>query len=149
MDAARREALSAPVRGSLEASAALISKAPAFRVVSALPAKRVNDLLTGALEGGCNYWYRIVRPAALPEGAAFWSDVPFLPGGSLTLETLDRDEIGGARTWTLDRAAMRRGLQVMAEEFPTAFGDLLHENDDAETADIWLQCALFGELVFG
>ncbi len=28
-------------------------------------------------------------------------------------------------------------------------GDMLAENDDATTGDVFLQCALFGELVFG
>ena len=37
----------------------------------------------------------------------------------------------------------------MAKKFPKCFADFLTENDDAETADVLLQCALFGEVRYG
>jgi len=37
----------------------------------------------------------------------------------------------------------------MASEAPRHFADFIAENDDAETADVFLQCCLFGRIVFG
>jgi hypothetical protein len=32
---------------------------------------------------------------------------------------------------------------------PRHFADVLNENDDAGTGDVFLQCCLFGEIIFG
>jgi hypothetical protein len=37
----------------------------------------------------------------------------------------------------------------MAREYGRHFSDMIAENDDATTADVFLQCCLFGELVYG
>jgi len=58
-------------------------------------------------------------------------------------------EEGSVTVWKLDLDACKRGLQVMAEEYPRHFADFMSENEDAETADVWLQCCLFGEVVYG
>ncbi len=41
------------------------------------------------------------------------------------------------------------GVQVMAEKYPKHFNDWMNQNDDAITGDIFLQCCLFGEEIFG
>jgi len=37
----------------------------------------------------------------------------------------------------------------MAEKYPRHFHNFLEENDDAETGDVFIQCCLFGEIVYG
>ena len=37
----------------------------------------------------------------------------------------------------------------MKKEYPSHYADLVEENDDAETGDIWLQLAVFGEVIYG
>lgn len=41
------------------------------------------------------------------------------------------------------------GLQVMANTCPHHFGDWMQENDDAVTGSVFVQCAVFGEVMFG
>lgn len=54
------------------------------------------------------------------------------------------DSFGGG-THRLDRAAVERGLAIMAVKFPRQFGRFLAGNGDDGTADAFLQCALLGE----
>ena len=47
-----------------------------------------------------------------------------------------------------DRAALERGIAVMRKKSPKQFGLLVAEEDDATTHDVFIQYALFGEVVF-
>ena len=44
---------------------------------------------------------------------------------------------------------VRRGLELMRDEYPRHFADLVEEQDDAITGDVWLQLAVFGEVIYG
>lgn len=44
---------------------------------------------------------------------------------------------------------VRKGLRLMKKEYPYHYVDLVEENDDAITGDVWLQLAVFGELIYG
>lgn len=44
---------------------------------------------------------------------------------------------------------VRKGLRLMKKEYPYHYADLVEENDDAITGDVWLQLAVFGELIYG
>jgi len=48
----------------------------------------------------------------------------------------------------LDLKSIGRGLEDPAVKCPTHFADLVNENTDAITADVRLQCCLFGELIY-
>jgi len=41
------------------------------------------------------------------------------------------------------------GTSTMAKEFPRHFNDWICENDDFTTADVWFQCCLLGDVVYG
>jgi hypothetical protein len=127
--------------------------------------RRVKDLLTHAFEGGSNYWYEIDEDQTIYADGLSYEDfreggkctdpddyahpleiIPFTKGCSLYI--LDRNEPDepGVR---LDRAALAKGLQVMADKYPGHFADMQKKNDDAVTGDVFLQCCLFGEVIFG
>ena len=44
---------------------------------------------------------------------------------------------------------VRKGLELMRDQYPRHYADLMEEEDDAVTGDVWLQLAVFGELVYG
>ena len=44
---------------------------------------------------------------------------------------------------------VRKGLELMRDEYPRHYADLMEEEDDAITGDVWLQLAVFGELIYG
>ena len=133
------------------------------KVPTDIPEQRVRDLLCSALEGGSNYWYsgadHHLRDGLeykdFQEGGSQTLDdyfhpyelIPFVEGCHLTVKV----DMGGdeMETHKIDRDAMKRGIRLMAEEQPRHFQNFINEDDDAETADVFLQLALFGELVFG
>lgn len=41
------------------------------------------------------------------------------------------------------------GLHTMAKDHPRHFDDMINDNGDAITADIFLQCVLLGDVVYG
>jgi hypothetical protein len=119
--------------------------------------------LCSALEGGSNYWYTIVE-FVQPNKFLNFSDVhqhderklnpeiyrhldyPTNPGGALVIK--DKEDEDG-KLYRLDLNACARGLQVMQEKYPRHFGAFLSEDDDAETGDVFLQCCLLGDVVYG
>ena len=120
-----------------------------IHVVTDVDDQRVQDLLCCALEGGSNYWY-VITAYNYPEGHTRGDfefphlELPFR-GGSLSIA--DRED--GEHLGVLDREACERGLQVMAEKYPQHYADFISENEDADTGDVFLQCALLGEIVYG
>jgi hypothetical protein len=72
-------------------------------------------------------------------------DYPLNDGGSLGLvSTVPTSDV-----FRLDLKSIGRGLDVLATRYPRHFADLINENTDAITADVLLQCCLFGELIYG
>ena len=124
-----------------------------MRITVNIKEQRVKDLLTSALEGGSNYWY-MIRKNNYPKGQTKESlgikfahvDLPFVEGGSLTI--VDAEDEDSAE-WTLDYKAILRGLHVMARKYPADFNNWREENDDAFTGDTFLQCCLFGSVIYG
>jgi hypothetical protein len=44
---------------------------------------------------------------------------------------------------------VEKGLKLMRDQYPRHYADLMEEDDDAITGDVWLQLAVFGELIYG
>ena len=126
--------------------------------------ERIKNLLVSAFEGGSNYWY-VIDSYNLGETGLKISDfaedgkmqdpdnyyhycqlIPFVPGCSLVIADSEDDD---KKEYTLDRAALIRGLSVMATKYPKHFADFMVEDDDATTGDVYLQCCLFGEAIYG
>lgn len=119
--------------------------------------RRIADLMVSAIEGGSNYWLRgggiylespgDVAPDDTHDGP--WYDNPRrYEDPDLCLKVVEDDD--GAETDHLVRQAdITRGLQLMAEKSPDHFADIINENDDAITADVFLQYVTFGEIVYG
>ncbi len=49
----------------------------------------------------------------------------------------------------LNRESLVKGLQVMHDKCRRHFDDMINEHGDAITADVFLQCAVFGEVIYG
>lgn len=45
--------------------------------------------------------------------------------------------------------SMCKAMQLMAKDYTHHFNDLIQENDDATTADVFLQLSLFGDVIYG
>lgn len=123
----------------------------------------LRDLLVTAFEGGINYWARLLRyqypqgrtaadyrvtdqtDTSHPEWWPSYARVP-LEGGAIVLVDA---ETGEEFPQPLDRAAVERGLNLLADQHPHRWADIRAGLYDVEDADAVVQLALFGELVFG
>lgn len=111
--------------------------------------EKIANAIIGAFEGGSNYWIRSIRRVA-PEGMRplDFYEAPFTEGHKVVVTLQDTITKDGPLEYDLDRKALERGLAVMREKSPKQFGRLVAEEDDASTHDVFIQCALFGEVVF-
>ncbi len=144
------------------------NKDKVFTVVSApveITEERVKNLLCSALEGGSNFWYSNLRIGKLAEGLeekdfqeggkidpeGFWHlSVPLTPGCELELDASENDD-DKFKTYVLNREKILEGLVLFAESntYRHHWRDFIAENDDAITADVFLQFCIFGEVIFG
>lgn len=124
-----------------------------------VPFERITACVTGAIEGGSTYWLNtfIPLPASSDivadireKGDGIWYDTEefWTRGGGAHLE-FDKPTDDDPGTRDIGRADLERGLNVMAKIASEHLSDLIRENDDATTHDVFLQCVLFGEIVFG
>lgn len=44
---------------------------------------------------------------------------------------------------------VKKGLELMRDQYPRHWADLVEEDDDLITGDVWLQLTVFGELIYG
>ena len=132
------------------------------------------NLLISALEGGSNYWC-IARPKT-PSAEALRifekierSDECDEGMKGLAMSELiaryvwagGRVEFQGAENtgyveydnessvWEFDLDGVMRGFKLMQETQPRHWSDFKRDNADADTADVWFQLALMGEITFG
>lgn len=49
----------------------------------------------------------------------------------------------------LNLANIERGLKVMAKKYRRHFDNIVNDNADAITGDVLIQCAVFGDLIYG
>ena len=117
---------------------------------------RAADLLCSAFEGGSNYWCIIDHVVTPEEEAKPWGDeytptyisFPFSDGGAIVLGDIEDDE---ADLVTLNKKAIKRGIKLLETDpqYAHHYADVLQENDDATTGDVFLQLCVFGDVVFG
>lgn len=132
-----------------------------FKVDTKVSTEQLSDLLTSAFEGGSNYWYMIqefIKPTQLvhkefPEDnrkeAHYATEYCLNPGGALMIDDEQADEPSLKKPVRLDIEACQKGLDVMAKKYPHHFKDLLADNTDAITGDVFLQCCIFGDVIYG
>ncbi len=93
-----------------------------------------HDQITAAIEGGSNYWARI-------------NVGKHQPGWRNYFTARFTEDTGQTHELSLDK--LKAGLQVLAEKYPHHFKDIIQESGDATTGDVLVQCALFGDIVYG
>jgi hypothetical protein len=98
-------------------------------------------------------WFRVVEVIE-PPALRFRSiehltlrlvDYPLNEGGALSIASAEPS----TEVFRLDLNSIGRGLDALATKYPRHFADLVNESTDVITADVLLQCCLFGELIYG
>jgi hypothetical protein len=104
-------------------------------------------------------WCRIMDktvpadPRPIMDGEEIWPNYDYPLCGGATICRLDDGETKQTdkryKPLTLDRAAIDRGLAIMAEKYPRHFGDFIADNEDSITGDVFIQCCLLGDVIYG
>jgi hypothetical protein len=125
-----------------------------------------NDLIITAIEGGSNYWYWLndVAYDIIDKYKCIKKDfhddlfsetfseailTAVVAGEKIPVSISDIEENKEEILGYLSKESIEKGEQIMYEKYPKFFADILNESWDAETADIWFQLCIMGELVFG
>ena len=110
----------------------------------------IADNIVTAFEGGCNYWLHGAKIKGIDTPTRLWYSEPetYKPGFVMILK-YDNPNAEGVIEKEVSYEDLIKGLEIMNEKFSVAYSDFVQETGDATTADIFLQCTLFGELIFG
>jgi hypothetical protein len=73
-----------------------------------------------------------------------WAYLKHDPSHKIAVRDAETGERFGLR-WSM----ILEGSQVFAQDFPRHYDDFITQNDDAVTADVWLQCVCLGDVVYG
>lgn len=117
---------------------------------------KIVNAIIGAIEGASGYWMREYNYLSTPEGfdteknnPRYASEEFWQKGGLLTVTYDNPNEGEESLSRHISESVIRSGLRTMAEKDPGHFGDLLSENDDAITHDVFIQHVVFGEVIYG
>lgn len=142
-----------------------------------LSKKDMSDLLVTAWEGGSNYWVDVAEyktPKGMtwdeleklawenlpqeekdfwkkPEGVPFYAMMAFLPPSVKWKVKFVPNEVvkEEGEKYYLTPENMREAAPKVAKEYPHIFKRIKEGQFDAGDADVWLQMAIFGEVIFG
>ncbi len=116
--------------------------------------ERRSDMLCGALEGGSNYWYLLKEKACKIIQKYGKKGTPTVDRmfeaiyAGETIEIHDAEDEKN-KLGEINLTSMDKGEQTMANKQPRHFMDMINEEDDAITADVWFQYCVMNDLVFG
>jgi hypothetical protein len=117
-----------------------------------IPNHKIKDMITTALEGACRYWANFKFPDNWKEKCSSREEIPF-SDEHIDVFDVETDEYLGV----LNRTTIQTGLQLMANGMDLKgkvvpnrhFKNLATDNEDAGTADVFMQLAVMGEIVYG
>jgi len=117
-----------------------------------IPNQKIQDLIVSAVEGGSNYWAKFKFPTGYKDKYESYEQIPF-NGGKFEVFDIETDELLGE----LNQSSTKVGLQLMADckdskekAVPARhFKNLATDCEDAETADVFMQLSVMGEIRFG
>lgn len=119
--------------------------------------QRISDLLSSAFEsGGIAYWASVARyhePVKLefrtdPKHIYKHLDYPLNRQGAVILRNHEEPE---RKPKPLTLETIKTGLELMAnsEKYAHHWRDFITENDDMNTADVFVQFCVFGDVLYG
>lgn len=100
--------------------------------------KRIVDLFISACEGGSNYWCQELTPTSKRK-----DPYEAMLDGFVLVDGED------GKKHTVTPAMIKTAVQIFPLQEPHHFGDFMSENDDATTADVFLQLCVFGKTIYG
>ncbi len=98
---------------------------------------------------------------SMPQGSSYWCEGVEALGYESTVKGILENgkslklSINNERTGELESeheltlGKIKKGLTLMAKKFPKHFASIVSDDTDCETADVLLQCAILGDIIYG
>lgn len=107
---------------------------------------QIYNAFIGVFENGMSPWLGTCDAPGYQERKTYEGDFQF----TIRYDDPDQDEEGDhTGKKTIGPEDVKKGLQKMADDYPTHFNDLVSDNDDGTTHDVFLQCIVLGDIVYG
>ena len=114
-----------------------------------LSEENIDDIMVSALEGGINYWCREAEVIE-EKRRGDWGHEQIARGGILILHDAESSD-----KWELNLEKFLNGVKLWIQNGDDRYGALQKDRTldtgeiDSEMADMIIQYALFGEVIFG
>lgn len=102
-----------------------------------IPPERITDLLQGHSYDASPWIHDMSGDWRSPEGL------------TVTYDNEDEEEGEGQGAIIIREPQVQQGFPIFIKECKRHFGEFLCEHDDAETFDCFIQCIIFGKLIYG
>lgn len=122
-----------------------------FTATIEITPQQIADQMTAAIESssGSHYWSSGVTPKSnikhLKE--SHWYADPVFWAGEFVVEVKDGENRNKKHLMTPE--TMQKGIQYLLEHHGWRIEQIVKETGDAETGDVLLQAAVFGDIVYG
>lgn len=136
------------------------TKTAAFTALQNVSAETVANIICNAVEGNhmttswcAGFHLKSDAPKPQDEDARQpWYCNRNLYNGAFVIEVTEivDESTGKTKVHTITRESIHRGINIMADKWPAHFADMVSEDGgDAITADVFLQCVVLGDIVYG
>jgi hypothetical protein len=129
-------------------------KSPVIAGEELVDDERRENMLVSALEGGSNYWYWLPEAATAiirkhkergePLSTGMWKAIK--AGETIPVHDAEDEE---EKLGEINLESIKKGEALMLKQHARHFADLVSENSDATTADVWFQLCTLGEVTYG
>lgn len=114
----------------------------------------LEDFFITAMESGLSDWCFMPMSTLQDMKSKYKTDLRDVPSeyvwdGIVSGETVKFKDSDYDDEWELNLDKIVQGTELFATEEPEHYANAVSGDFDAETADVWLQFCLFGEIVFG
>ena len=75
--------------------------------------------------------------------------LPLIKDGEVKIQVEESEGGGKFITYHLNLEELAGGMVKFANQYQKHFQDFINENSDAITGDVFLQCCLFGKIIYG
>lgn len=122
-------------------------KTESFSVIQSVPADSIDSLLTSAIEtNACSYWMH-AGADDINKGDSYLESLEL--GGTISVfDEEDNDKEPKRYLMTFDK--VKEGIDKLSKskEYSHHWRDLMNEDADNVTADVFMQFCLFGEVKY-
>lgn len=120
-------------------------------MLAPLTPKLLSDLMTTLVEyNGISEWLKQLNPLTpVPEDTPWYAEEAFYQDGFKMRVNFDNPNPGPDQiSKEIGLAELEQGLQVLHDKYPHHYADIIKDNYDTITCDLFMQCTLFGEEVY-